>query len=96
MAFSHLAIRHELGELDDSPSDARPGGQDTRCHEEGDYRPDVLDARPAVKENSLIMTRWTGLAIRWIRWTGLAPWEFELPFQGSFTSTFLGYIVPRI
>ena len=24
-----------------------------------------------------------------IRWTGLAPWEFELPFQGGLTSTFL-------
>ena len=24
-----------------------------------------------------------------IRWTGLAPWELELPFPGSLTSTFL-------
>ena len=24
-----------------------------------------------------------------IRWTGLAPWEFEVPFPGSLTSTFL-------
>jgi len=24
-----------------------------------------------------------------IRWTGLAPWEFELPFPGSLTSTCL-------
>ena len=24
-----------------------------------------------------------------IRWTGLAPWEFEFPFSGSLTSTFL-------
>jgi len=24
-----------------------------------------------------------------IRWTGLAPWEFEFPFPGSHTSTFL-------
>jgi len=24
-----------------------------------------------------------------IRWTGLAPWEFEFPFAGSLTSTFL-------
>ena len=23
-----------------------------------------------------------------IRWTGLAPWEFEIPFSGSLTSTF--------
>ena len=24
-----------------------------------------------------------------IRWTGLAPWEFEIPFPGSLKSTFL-------
>ena len=24
-----------------------------------------------------------------IRWTGLAPWEFEFPFSGSITSTFI-------
>jgi len=24
-----------------------------------------------------------------IRWIGLAPWEFEFPFAGSLTSTFL-------
>jgi len=24
-----------------------------------------------------------------IRWTGLAPWEFDFPFPGSLTSTFL-------
>ena len=27
-----------------------------------------------------------------IRWTGLAPWEFEFPFPGSLTSTFLGSV----
>jgi len=26
-----------------------------------------------------------------IRWTGLAPWEFEFPFSGSLTSTFPGF-----
>ena len=26
-----------------------------------------------------------------IRWTGLAPWEFEFPFPGSLTSTFLEF-----
>jgi len=29
-----------------------------------------------------------------IRWTGLAPWEFEFPFPGSLTSTFLAGRVP--
>jgi len=27
--------------------------------------------------------------IHLMRWTGLAPWEFEFPFPGSLTSTFL-------
>jgi len=27
--------------------------------------------------------------IAMIRWTGLSPWEFEFPFSGSLTSTFL-------
>jgi len=31
-----------------------------------------------------------------IRWTGLAPWEFEFPFPGSFTSTFLGHRVQGV
>ena len=32
-----------------------------------------------------------------IRWTGLAPWEFEFPFPGSLTSTFrrTGYDADR-
>ena len=30
-----------------------------------------------------------------IRWTGLAPWEFEFPSPGSFISTFLAYVVNR-
>ena len=29
-----------------------------------------------------------------IRWTGLAPWEFEFPFPGSLTSTFLETLTP--
>ena len=29
-----------------------------------------------------------------IRWTGLAPWEFEFPFPGSLTSTFLATLTP--
>ena len=27
--------------------------------------------------------------IEMVGWTGLAPWEFEFPFPGSLTSTFL-------
>jgi len=29
-----------------------------------------------------------------IRWTGLAPWDFEFPFPGSLTSTFLRSHLP--
>ena len=28
-----------------------------------------------------------------IKWTGLTPWEFEFPFPGSLTSTFLVYLL---
>ena len=31
-----------------------------------------------------------------VRWTGLAPWEFEFPFPGSLTSTFLGPQTQRV
>jgi len=30
-----------------------------------------------------------------IRWTGLAPWVFEIPFPGSLISTFLAYLSTR-
>ena len=29
------------------------------------------------------------LIIMMTKWTGLAPWDFEFPFPGSLTSTFL-------
>jgi len=32
----------------------------------------------------------SNLIIVMMRWTGLAPWEFEFHFPGSLTSTFLG------
>jgi len=32
------------------------------------------------------------LFIAMIRWTGLAAWEFEFPFLGSLTCTFLGVL----
>ena len=31
-----------------------------------------------------------------IRWTGLAPWEFEFPVPGSLTSTFLACVEPEM
>ena len=37
-------------------------------------------------DNLLVQIRFI---IVMIRWTGLAPWEFEFPFPGSLISTFL-------
>ena len=37
-------------------------------------------------DNSLVRVHFI---IVMVRWTGLAPWEFEFPFPGSLTSTFL-------
>jgi len=42
--------------------------------------------REFVFDNILVIFHFT---IVMIRWTGLAPWEFEFPFPGSLTSTFL-------
>ena len=30
-----------------------------------------------------------------IRWTGLGPWEFQSPFPGTLTSTFLAHPTPN-
>ena len=40
------------------------------------------------RESSLLTSYWSESSLySW--WTGLAPWEFELPFPGSLTSTSL-------
>jgi len=46
------------------------------------------------RETSLLTTYWS--IIMMIRWTGLAPWEFEFPFPGSLTSTFLMQVHPQL
>ena len=50
-----------------------------RCCEPSEEREFFID-------NLLVQIR---LIIVMIRWTGLAPWEFEFPFPGSLTSTSL-------
>jgi len=40
-------------------------------------------------DNLLVRIRFI---ILMIEWTGLAPWEFELPFPGSLASTFLAKV----
>ena len=42
------------------------------------------------RESSLLTLVRIHFIIVMIRWTGLVPWEFEFPFPGSLTSTFLG------
>ena len=46
----------------------------------------LLREREFVIDNLLVRVH---LIIVMIRWTGLAPWEFEFPFPGSLISTFL-------
>jgi len=41
-----------------------------------------------------LLVRMHFIIIVMIRWTGLAPWEFEFPFPGSLTSTFLNHQIP--
>ena len=47
---------------------------------------DLYEEREFFIDNLLIRIH---LIIVMIRWTGLAPWEFEFPFPGSLTSAFL-------
>ena len=55
--------------------------QATDCQDGQDQR-----EREVFIDNLLVRIH---LIIVMIRWTGLAPWEFEFPFPGSRTSTFL-------
>jgi len=48
--------------------------------------PDTCPERDFFIDNLLVRIHFI---IVMIRWTGLAPWEFEFPFLGSLTSTFL-------
>ena len=41
-------------------------------------------------DNLLVRIRFI---IAMIRWTGLAPWDFEFPFPGSVTSTCLAILL---
>ena len=54
------------------PPSSPPGGAASR-------------AGPLKRENSLLTTYWFIIEMIW--WTGLAPWEFELPLTGSLIST---------
>ena len=51
----------------------------------------LLEEREFLIDNLLVRVHFI---IVMIRWTGLAAWEFEFPFPGSLTSTFLG-VPPR-
>ena len=46
-------------------------------------------ARESVIDSLLVRVHFI---IVMIRWTGLVPWEFEFPFPGSLTSTFLNQV----
>ena len=48
--------------------------------------PNACEVREFFIDNLLVRIHFT---IVIIRWTGLAPWEFEFPFPGRLTSTFL-------
>ena len=48
--------------------------------------PSTLTQRDLFIDNLLVRVHFI---IEMIWWTGLAPWEFEVPFPGSLISTFL-------
>ena len=45
-----------------------------------------------VRESYVLTTYWSIILL--IRWTELAPWQFEFPFAGSLTFTFPGAVFP--
>ena len=54
------------------------------------YEPQIQPRIPREREfsiDNLLIRHHVIIVI--IRWTGLAPWEFEFPFPSSLTSTFL-------
>jgi hypothetical protein len=59
-------------------------------------RQDCTRAEVAEREFSIdnLLVR-SHLTIVMIRWTGLAPCNFEFPFPGSLTSTFIGRVCTR-
>ena len=48
-----------------------------------------VDHVPLRRERAFFIDNRIHYIIVMIGWTGLAPWEFEFPFPGSLTSTFL-------
>ena len=60
---------------------------DSSLHSESASLHDLLQEREFFIDNLLVRIHFI---IVMVRWTGLAPWEFEFPFPGSLTSTFLG------
>ena len=62
----------------------RAGGQGAAGDEQPPVRPPPQ--REFCIDNLLVRIHFSIVVIRW---TGLAPWEFELPLPGSLTSTFL-------
>ena len=56
------------------------------------HHPHHLSEREFFIDNLLVRVHFI---IVMIRWTGLAPWEFEFPFPGSLTSTFLEPYTPN-
>ena len=50
------------------------------------YKPTPNTEREFLIDNLLVRIH---VIIVMVRWTGLAPWEFEFPFPGSLTYTFL-------
>ena len=58
----------------------------------GPARPDIVVVNPEPRKREFFIDNLlvrVHFIIVMIRWTGLAPWEFELPFPGGLISTFL-------
>ena len=92
-ALTTTMYGHHLGGVWSPPYGHHPGGATPRLR--SGYRWCLIAFQQALSviervfsTNNLLVR--IHLIIAMIRWTGIAPWEFEFPFPGSLTSTFLG------
>ena len=85
--FSLTCPRSHLPRVTENDSFVKrvPSTQDEMARQRSSHE-EKLREREFCIDNLLVRIH---VIILVIRWTGLAPWEFEFPFPGSLTSTFL-------
>jgi len=89
-AFRRCSPSHPLPEGMNRRLSSGGRRQRARCLRPGPCGPAARRQREFFIDNLLVRIQCSiHYTIVMIKWTGLAPWEFDFPFPGSLTSTFL-------